>query len=203
MKKIDATTVLIGVGGALVGYGLYRVVANRQTGASSFFRPSVVTGPPPPGLPQSERFIAQLKTAVQPKARELLQRAINKGIPLVVTQAYRDSSEQARLYAQGRTTPGSIVTNAPPGWSWHEYRLAFDVAVLDQATGRATWPNDNALWAQIGTAGKAAGLEWGGDWTGIVDRPHLQLTMGTPIALARAGQLPSQLAGLCSFRLAA
>src|SRR5574342_134251 len=112
--KIDATTVLIGVGGALVGYGIYRVVKNRQTGASSFFMPSVVTGPTPPGLRQSEPLIVQLKPAVQPKAREVLQRAINMGIPLVVTQAYRDPAEQARLYAQGRTTPGAIVTNAPP-----------------------------------------------------------------------------------------
>jgi peptidoglycan L-alanyl-D-glutamate endopeptidase CwlK len=201
--KIDTTTVLVGVGGALVGYGIYRVVKNRQTGASSFFAPWVVRGPPPPGLRQSEPLIAQLKPPVQTKARELLQRAINLGIPLVVTQAYRDPAQQARLYAQGRTTPGAIVTNAPPGWSWHEYKLAFDVAVLDQATGRPTWPNDNALWQQIGAAGKAAGLEWGGDWTGIVDRPHFQFTMNTPIASARAGQLPAQLAGMCSFRLAA
>ena len=199
--KIGAQTVLMGVGGALIGYGIYRVVASRRTGAS-IFGPSV-TGPSPPGLPQSEPLIAQLKAPVQPKAREVLQRAINMGIPLVVTQTYRDPAEQARLYAQGRSAPGPIVTNAPPGWSWHEYRLAFDVAVLDQATGRPTWPNDASLWQRIGAAGKAAGLEWGGDWTGIVDRPHFQLTQGAKIEQARAGQLPAQLAGLCSFRLAA
>jgi len=191
--KIDTTTVLVGLGGSLIGYGIYRVVVTRRTGGTSIFGPSV-SGPPPPGLPQSEPFIAELHTAVQPKAREVLQRAINIGIPLVITQGYRDPAEQARLYAQGRTTPGAIVTNAPPGWSWHEYRLAFDVAVLDPATGRATWPNDNALWSRIGAVGKAAGLEWGGDWTGsIVDRPHFQLTMGTRIEQARAGQLPAEL----------
>ena len=191
--KVNVSYVLLGVGGALVGYGIYRAVASRRTGATPMFAPSVVSGPPPPGLPQSEPLISELHAAVQPLARETLQRAMNMGIPLVVTQAYRDPAEQARLYAQGRTTPGPIVTKAPPGWSWHEYRLAFDVAVLDQATGRATWPNDNALWEQIGAAGKAAGLEWGGDWTGIVDRPHFQLTMGTTMAQARAGQLPAEL----------
>lgn len=191
--KVNVSYVLLGLGGALVGYGIYRVVASRRTGETPIFAPAVVSGPPPPGLPQSEAYIAQLHTAVQPLARETLQRAMNMGIPLVITQAYRDPAEQARLYAQGRTTPGQIVTNAPPGWSWHEYRLAFDVAVLDQATGRATWPNDNSLWQQIGGAGKAAGLEWGGDWTSPVDRPHFQLTGGATMAQARAGQLPAAL----------
>ena len=33
---------------------------------------------------------------------------------------------QAKLYAQGRTTAGSIVTRAKPGWSFHQYGLASD-----------------------------------------------------------------------------
>jgi hypothetical protein len=179
----------MGVGGALVGYGIYKLVkARRRSGA--------VTGPPPPGLTASMPLIAQLHPSVQPKAVETLQRAINIGIPLVVTQAYRDTAEQARLYAQGRTTPGSVVTNAPPGSSWHEFRLAFDVAVLDPQTGNPTWPNDTALWARIGSAGKAAGLQWGGDFATITDRPHFELHPGLTLADARAGNVPAKLAGL-------
>jgi peptidoglycan L-alanyl-D-glutamate endopeptidase CwlK len=193
-KTLDAETVLFGLGGALVGYGLYRTWRKRAG----------LTGPPPPGLRASAPYIAQLHPSVQPRARELLQRAINVGIPLVVTSAYRDPTVQAQLYAQGRTAPGPIVTNAPPGWSWHEYRLAFDVAPMDPTTGRPTWPEDLALWQRIGAAGKAAGLEWGGDWTGIVDRPHFQFTGGAKIEQARAGRLPASLAGpsVTSFRLA-
>lgn len=175
-------TALFAVGGALLGYGFYRAVLGRT-----------VTGPTPPGLAQSEPLIVQLHPSVQPRARELLQRAINIGIPLVVTTGYRSPDEQARLYAQGRTAPGPIVTNAPPGWSWHEFRLAFDVAVRGE-NGQPTWPNDDALWKRIGAAGKAAGLEWGGDWTGIVDRPHFQLIRGLTMAQARAGQIPARIA---------
>lgn len=186
--RLGQSTVLIGLGGALVGYGIYRALKGRG-----------VSGPPPPGLPASLPLIAKLHPSVQPKARETLQRAINVGIPLVVTQTYRDPAEQARLYAQGRTAPGPVVTNAPPGWSWHEYRLAFDVAVLDPRTGRPSWPEDAALWKRIGDAGKAAGLEWGGNWTGIVDRPHFQHTGGLTMAQARAGQIPASLRGTIHF----
>lgn len=185
--KIDASVIVVGVGGALVGYGIYRVLKKRG-----------VTGPPPPGLTASLPFIAQLHPSVQPKARELLQRTTNIGIPIVLTSSYRSPEQQAAAYAQGRTTPGAIVTNAPPGSSWHEFRLAFDVAPMDQ-TGKAVWPEDPALWARIGSAGKKAGLTWGGDFATILDRPHFEYHKGLTLAMARAGQIPAKLAGLGSF----
>lgn len=194
--KLDPTIILLGVGGALVGYGVYHALAKRGTvPAPPWVQPDgkpEVTGPPPPGLLKSEPLIQQLLPSLQPMARETLQRAFNIGIPLVVTQGYRSPATQAALYAQGRTAPGAVVTNAPPGWSWHEYRRAFDVAVLD-ARGNPTWPNDVALWSRIGQCGKEAGLEWGGDWTGIIDRPHFQHTGGMTMAQARAGQSPASL----------
>lgn len=186
---IDKSLVLVGVGGALLGYGLYRAFAKRGPAAHS---PAAPVGPPPPGLPQSEPLIARLHPSVQPLARETLQRAINIGIPLVVTQSYRDPSTQAALYAQGRTVPGPIVTNAPPGSSWHEFGLAFDVAVMG-ANGNPTWPNDTALWQRIGGTGKATGLQWGGDFTTILDLPHFEMHRGLTLAMARAGQVPASL----------
>ena len=191
--KLDKSVILIGVGGALIGYGIYHALAKRGTvPAPPWVKPDV-TGPPPPGLLRSWPLIQQLHPSVQPMASEMLQRAINVGIPLVVTQSYRSPATQAALYAQGRTAPGAVVTNAPPGWSWHEFRLAFDVAVIGP-NGQPAWPNDVALWARIGETGKAAGLEWGGDWTGIIDRPHFQHTGGITMAQARAGQIPALLA---------
>src|SRR5258706_3311945 len=191
--KIDGSVLLVGLGGAFVGYGLYRALKKRG-----------VTGPTPPGLAASRPFIAQLHPSLQLKAKESLQRAINMGIPLVVASAYRDPAEQARLYAQGRTTPGQIVTNAPPGSSWHEFRLAFDVAVLGP-DGKVIYPypEDATLWAKIGAAGKAAGLQWGGNFASLVDRPHFEMHPGVTLSAARAGQIPSRLAGMGSFRFAA
>lgn len=43
-----------------------------------------------------------------------------------VTSGVRDSAQQAALYAQGRTAPGPVVTDAPAGTSAHEYGLAID-----------------------------------------------------------------------------
>jgi peptidoglycan L-alanyl-D-glutamate endopeptidase CwlK len=136
-------------------------------------------------------LIAELHPDVRGKAEALLAAAEAAGISLCVTQGYRSPAQQAALYAQGRngdTRPQ--VTKAPPGYSWHEFRRAFDVAVLHD--GKATWPNDVALWSRIGALGKAVGLEWGGDFKTIVDRPHFQDTGGMTLAQARAAKGQAQ-----------
>lgn len=91
---------------------------------------------------------------------------------LAITSGRRSSAEQAALYAQGRTTPGPIVTHAPPGTSFHETGRAFDVAPVD-VLGRPYWPESPALWAELGELGEAAGLKWGGRWQ-WPDRPHFE-----------------------------
>ncbi len=161
--------VLIGVGGALVGYGAYKLLS----------------GPPAPGLAASAGALRQLDPTVAALARRLIQRAYRGGISIAVASAYRDPAEQARLYAQGRSAPGPIVTNAPAGSSWHEFRRAFDVALLD-AGGKLRWPEDDALWRQIGAFGKSIGLLWGGDFTSIKDRPHFEHHPGLTLSQARA-----------------
>lgn len=158
------------------------------SGAALFFGKKRMSDIDVPGMAASEKYIGQLDLSLQAKAHALLIRAAVLGIPLVVTQGYRDPKEQARLYAQGRTAPGPIVTNAPPGSSWHEYRLAFDVAVL--AGGKPTWPNDVKLWDRIGAVGKSLGLTWGGDFASIKDRPHFEYHPGFGLAEARQGRKP-------------
>jgi peptidoglycan L-alanyl-D-glutamate endopeptidase CwlK len=103
----------------------------------------------------------------------LIRAAFEEGIALIVTDAFRSVAEQDRIYAQGRTTPGAIVTQARGGSSWHNYGLAADVAVL--AGGKPTWPNDANLWARIGAIGKRLGLQWGGDFSSGPDLPHFEL----------------------------
>jgi peptidoglycan L-alanyl-D-glutamate endopeptidase CwlK len=107
------------------------------------------------------------------------------GHPMVVTDGVRSSEEQRRLYAQGRTVAGRIVTNAdgfqhrsnhqvrlPPS-PFAGYGCAVDLAFLDER-GRPTW--DLRLpWATFGAAVKAEGLTWGGDWKTLRDMPHVEL----------------------------
>lgn len=139
--------------------------------------------PAPPGLAASEPLLAGLLPEVASRARQLLTDAWGEGIPLVVTSGYRSLAEQGRLYEQGRTTPGTVVTDARPGSSWHNYRRAFDVAVRD-ANGRATWPQDSALWAAVGRLGRSLGLEWGRDFG---DDDHFDYHPGLTLEQAMAG----------------
>jgi len=131
-----------------------------------------------------------LDPSIQAMAVALLSEAWKAGIPLLVTNGYRSMDEQQRLYDQGRTTPGDIVTNAKPGSSWHNFSLAFDVAVLN-SNDEPSYPNDQALWQRIGQIGKEVGLSWGGDFSSFVDRPHFEHHPGMTLAQARSGQRPT------------
>lgn len=117
-------------------------------------------------------------TDLHPAMREKVTQFINfldkkHGIKYRITSTGRSIEEQNELYAQGRTTPGKIVTNAKGGQSYHNYKLAIDgVEIKD---GKALWTNPN--WDLIGSVGESFGFEWGGRWS-KPDRPHHQLTGG-------------------------
>lgn len=115
---------------------------------------------------------------LHPSFRALIERAIafaaQRGVRLVPVQGHRTEDEQAALYAQGRTAPGSIVTNAGPGQSLHNYGVAVDLVPAD-LINTPNWSPESPLWNVVGEAATAAGLEWGGNWNGFVDRPHVQM----------------------------
>lgn len=54
-----------------------------------------------------------------------------------ITCGYRSIEEQNSLYAQGRTTPGDIVTNCKGGESKHNFGGAVDVVLL--IDGKENW----------------------------------------------------------------
>lgn len=136
------------------------------------------------------RKIEDLNPAVQWRAHALLKAAKDAGIDLIVTSTYRTAEQQAALYAQGRTKPGVIVTNARPGDSYHNWQCAFDVVPL--RNGKPVWGTsgeDGALWRKIGELGESVGLEWAGRWTGkLREMAHFQYTGGLTIADFRAGR---------------
>jgi peptidoglycan L-alanyl-D-glutamate endopeptidase CwlK len=57
---------------------------------------------------------------------EVLARCRAKGANYYLSLGFRSASAQAKLWAQGRTQPGPVVTNAGPFESWHCYGLAAD-----------------------------------------------------------------------------
>ncbi len=129
----------------------------------------------------ASRRIDDLDPVVQRAARRWLAACEAEGLDVLVTSTFRDFESQAALYAQGRTAPGRIVTNAGPGQSEHNWRRALDFVPL--RAGKPVWGTKGAdleLWQRIAFLAKAAGFEWGGDWSKFRDFPHLQITRGRP-----------------------
>jgi peptidoglycan L-alanyl-D-glutamate endopeptidase CwlK len=101
----------------------------------------------------------------------------------------RTFSEQDGLFAQGRTKPGKIVTNAKGGQSYHNYGLAVDIVLLKDTNGdgtfdTASWETNvdfdgdgKADWIEVVNIFKRHGWEAGIDWH-FKDSPHFQKTFG-------------------------
>jgi peptidoglycan L-alanyl-D-glutamate endopeptidase CwlK len=135
----------------------------------------------------------KLHPAVRDEVIKLIDQ-VEKGFPthiaVRIVQGLRTIAEQDALYAQGRTTPGAIVTKARGGSSYHNYGLAIDFAILIDKDGNGThdelsWDikkdNDKdgiADWLEVVKVFEAAGWEWGGRWSSIKDYPHVQKTFG-------------------------
>ncbi len=119
------------------------------------------------------KSISDLIPAMQPKASALIQdvnEAVRtQGLHLVILCTRRTQAEQDALYAQGRTTPGHVVTwirNNDP----HVEGRAMDVCFA-RADGSLDWEGP---WELIGKSAHAHDLRWGGDW-GVRDLDHVQL----------------------------
>ncbi len=97
---------------------------------------------------------------------------------LLVVSGLRTAAEQNTLYAQGRTTPGHIVTHARAGFSMHNYGLAADIVPYTSGqSGPLNWTVTTPQYQEMVAALKSQGLEWGGDWKGnLGDFDHFQLT---------------------------
>jgi peptidoglycan L-alanyl-D-glutamate endopeptidase CwlK len=102
-------------------------------------------------------------------------------IYLVVLAGLRTWAEQNALYAQGRTLPGNIVTNAKGGESWHNFGCAVDCAP-EIVKGQIDWNGNHPQWKRMQQVGESLGLTSGATWTRLVDAPHFQLTGPFPAA---------------------
>lgn len=144
----------------------------------------------------------QLKT----KVTTLVARCHQRGFEMRPNNGLRDPFEQAKLWRQSRSTEeitqkinefnaqganflaeclrsvgpqhGGHVTNAPPGFSWHQWGEALDCFwVLD---GKAEWSTKKLVGGQnayhvYADEAESLGLTVGGHWKKFKDWPHLQL----------------------------
>ena len=129
--------------------------------------------------PQLRLAVAKIQTAMEAL-----------GFPMTVTDGVRTDEEQKRLYAQGRSVPGKIVTNADGVVKRSNHQTkndglghAVDMAFLvrgsmEAQSGVDKWTvswEDALPWGLFGACAKAVRLKWGGDWQALSDRPHIEL----------------------------
>ncbi len=112
-----------------------------------------------------------------------------EGLEFYIFQNYRSYAEQLALYLQGRDIhyniidKNKIVTNAKPGYSFHNFAVASDWVHKDK--GKWLWdyyePGTKILkqcWHRYGEICQDFGLIWGGNTIKIGDDwdfPHNQL----------------------------
>ncbi|MBY9078319.1 M15 family metallopeptidase [Paenibacillus sp. HN-1] len=147
---------------------------------------------------KSAARLSGLQPVNKDAATALIEFAYAHGVPIVITQGLRTIAEQDALYAQGRTKPGQIVTNAKGGYSYHNFGVAIDFALL-LPDGSVSWDTKRdgdgdgvADWSEVVADAKRIGWEWGGDWTSFKDLPHFQMDFGLSTADYRAGKRPTQ-----------
>ena len=121
------------------------------------------------------RDIQDLAPCMQGVAIGFKAACLKVGIPIVIVQTYRTKEEQDALYAQGRRTPGKIVTHAKGGDSPHNVHLALDCAFLLPESGGVSWePPYPHTWEEVGKIGEAQGLVWGGRFKAFPDLGHFE-----------------------------
>ena len=86
------------------------------------------------------RDITLCHPRLQKLIAQLTSECANAGLPIKIGESFRSVTEQDALYAQGRTQPGSIVTNARGSSysSQHQWGIAADFYRAD-GKGAGAW----------------------------------------------------------------
>lgn len=140
----------------------------------------------------NSRDINLLRDDVAANCRRWLERCKAVGLDVLITNTVRDKEYQEYLYEQGRTRPGSIVTNSKtPTFHADTAGLAFDFC--ENIKGHEY--EDVEFFEKAAAIAKDMGFSWGGDWESFVDMPHIQWDNGGEwtSAMIRDGKLPPQM----------
>lgn len=142
----------------------------------------------------AETLPTELHPIVAEKVEILIEKTAERDITILITDDYRSFEEQDKLYDQGRRTPGKVVTHAEGGESYHNFGLAVDFA-LQLENGDVIWNteydgngNGQSDWFEVAEIAKELGFQWGGDWHGFKDYPHLQMDFGLTINNIQEGK---------------
>lgn len=127
----------------------------------------------------SEIRLAEVWPVLAERVRKMAATLAILNIDIRVVQGLRTVAEQNALYAQGRTSPGKIVTNCRGGQSYHNFGMAVDCVPsthVPDAPYDPDWNPAHPDWKQMTGVGLDLGLDSGADWRTFKDYPHFQLT---------------------------
>jgi len=86
---------------------------------------------------RSYKTIGTLEPDFAKRVKDWYEACIDSGMELLIYCGYRSFDEQEKLYRQGRSDSGRIVTNARGGQSFHNYGRAIDFVPI--TNGKADW----------------------------------------------------------------
>ena len=107
------------------------------------------------------RDITLCHPRLQALTAQLVDKCVGAGLPIKIGESFRSVAEQDALYAQGRTQPGSIVTNAKGSSysSQHQWGIAAD---FYRADGKGAYNEAGDYFNRVG-----APSSWGLDGAAI------------------------------------
>lgn len=129
------------------------------------------------------RGIDKLHPELQVCVSKFLEECKKQELDVLITETLRTQEEQERLYAQGRTTPGKIVTNCRGYQSPHCWGVAFDFCRNKKGY---EYDNTDGFFDKVGNIAKTIfdnteyDLFWGGDFKTFVDKPHIEMIKYMP-----------------------
>lgn len=115
------------------------------------------------------RDISELAPNAQIACRLFLKKCEDENLKVRITETYRTQERQNKLYEQGRSEPGNIVT-----WtknSRHTARRAWDIC--QNIKGREY--SDTEFFISCGKVAESIGIIWGGNWKNR-DITHFEVT---------------------------
>ncbi len=130
-----------------------------------------------------------LEPDFQPLVTELLTKVnAATGRTWGISDGRRTMAQQKAIFAQGRTAPGKVVSNAPPGSSAHNFGLAVDIWPMKDGDFDWTAPDD--MFHIMADIAVSMGLTAGYFFHSIHDAPHVETPRWkTQQALWRSGKL--------------
>jgi peptidoglycan L-alanyl-D-glutamate endopeptidase CwlK len=144
-------------------------------------------------LDSTKKRLANINPIVAYHVGRLLYALELENIWVEVCQGLRSWNEQQALYEKGRafidgkwmvSSKSSIVTNCPPGHSWHNFGLAVDLCLDDSKHEgfQAIWDDKDIRWQKMVSKAKEMGFVCGVEFRSFPDKPHFQMTGRFPVS---------------------